>query len=56
MEMDACWLPELEYCDDLSQWAEYEEMIYDIFINDFITDVPQFRGKDIKIREYPRID
>lgn len=56
MEMDVCWLPELEYCDNLSQWAEYEEMIYDIFIDDFITDVPQFRDKDIKIREYPRID
>ena len=56
MDMAVCWLPELEYCDDLSQWAEYEEMIYDIFIDDFITDVPQFKGKDIKIREYPRID
>ena len=37
-------------------WAKYEKMIYNIFIGDFITDVPQFKGKDIRIREYPRID
>lgn len=46
-------LPELEFCEDLNSWHEYQENIYKIFCDDFINGYPLFRGKQVKIRYAP---
>lgn len=51
---DECWLPELIACEDLANWAIYEERLYKIFKNDFIDDAPFFLGKRVQIRYHPK--
>lgn len=48
-----CWLPDLCPCEDLSNWKEYEDYLYEIFTADFIDSQPMFMGKPVRIRRHP---
>lgn len=50
---DKCWLPELELYNDFDDWQKYQDILYDIFKNDFILSHPQFEGKNVNIRKHP---
>ena len=43
------WLPELIKCEDFSKYREYEDMIYEIFINDFVNQKNIFLGKRLEV-------
>jgi len=47
------WLPDLIPCEDLSNWAEYENTLYALFKADFISSHPHFEGQQVNIRRYP---
>ena len=49
-----CWLPKLEYYDSSQPWIDYEDSLYSIFKSDFIDSPPEFEGKKIRIRFYPK--
>lgn len=50
---DNCWIPPLEIAGDKSSWDEYEDILYDIFHDDFIADHPSFKGKRVNVRRHP---
>jgi hypothetical protein len=50
---DCRWLPVLEPYNSDKIWEEYQEFIYSIFKNDFITTFPIFENKKVKIRYHP---
>lgn len=51
------WLPNLEYYHPESEtWIDYENFLYDIFVEDFIDNPPTFNGKVVKIRMYPYVN
>lgn len=50
------WLPALIPCEDLNLYLEYEEKIYQIFLDDFVRSCPSFRGLNVHIRRHPRVD
>lgn len=54
--MDCKWLPELILCDNLADYSEYEEILYNIFKKDFIDSNPKFKNKKVYIRKHPTID
>ena len=43
------WLPDLVECTDFSKYKEYEDMIYEIFINDFVKQKNTFLGKRLEV-------
>lgn len=47
------WLPKLEPYNTATEWKEYEDFIYGIFKNDFISTYPNFENKRVKIRYHP---
>lgn len=51
--LECRWLPELECYDSTMQWDIYENMLYDIFRQDFITLQPKFKGNRVAIRKHP---
>ena len=53
MTSNNCWLPELIFCDDFSRWTEYQNLIYSIFKNDFITSKPYYKGHRVLPRKEP---
>jgi hypothetical protein len=53
---DCCWVPELVPCKDYGRWKEYEDLIYSIFSDDFISSKPMFKGKKVNIRKHPTVD
>jgi hypothetical protein len=50
---DLSWLPPLEPNCGYSGWDEYESKIYGIFRADFIQSTPSFRGKPVRLKQYP---
>ena len=49
-----CWLPQRVFFEDYNNdWAKYEEELYKIFVNDFITTRPMFESKQVNIRKKP---
>lgn len=49
-----CWLPKLENFDDYeNSWNKYQDALYSIFKNDFISSHPMFEGKQVNIRKHP---
>lgn len=46
------WLPELIEFNG-SNWEEYQNKIYQIFLNDFIHTFPIYEGKKVQIRRHP---
>lgn len=51
-----CWIPECISYDGTSDWAEYENNLYKIFVRDFINSRPTFLGEPVHIRIDPRFD
>lgn len=35
------------------EWNKYEEVLYDVFIHDFVYSKPLFEGKPVNIRKHP---
>lgn len=51
------WLPDLTTLEDSDgKWADYVEIIYTLFKNDFIESEPQFDGKWVRCRKDPIYD
>ena len=50
------WLPDLIPCEDLNHFPEYEELIYRIFLDDFVNSHPVFNGLSVNVRFHPRVD
>lgn len=50
------WLPDLISCMDLNLFPEYEEQIYQIFLDDFVRSSPIFDGLNVRIRRHPLVD
>ena len=51
---EKCWIPEIIPLESYDgNWQKYEDAIYCIFKNDFITSTPQFNGKKVQIKKYP---
>lgn len=51
------WLPDLTTLEDSDgKWADYVEIIYTLFKNDFIESQPQFDGKWVRCRKDPIYD
>lgn len=50
------WLPELIECNDFSKYKEYEDMIYQIFINDFVNHKNTFLNKRLEVTKKPLIN
>ncbi len=51
------WLPDLTtFNDSEGKWADYVEVIYELFKNDFIDSQPQFDGKWVRCRKDPIYD
>lgn len=50
------WLPPLvELSSYGGDWNRYEAAVYEFFRADFITSVPQFRGKRVGLKRHPVI-
>ena len=54
--MNTKWLPELIECTDFSKYKEYENQIYEHFINNFINQKNEFLGKRLEVTKKPLID
>ena len=50
------WLPDLIECSDFSKYKEYEDMIYEIFINDFVNQSNTFLGKRLEVTKKPLLN
>ena len=50
------WLPDLIECSDFSKYKEHEDMIYEIFINDFINQSNTFLGKRLEATKKPLLN
>lgn len=50
---EECWLPQLEYCNDLGNWAPYQELLYSIFKKDFIDSNPKYENVRVSVKHYP---
>ena len=51
---DCPWLPQLELCDNLAEYHEYEEHLYNnIFKVDFLDSQPIYKNAIVDIRRYP---
>lgn len=53
MISENCWLPEQEEYIGYDSWSDYQDVLYDIFKNDFILQHPKFEGKQVNIRKHP---
>lgn len=51
--MNCKWLPELLPCNNWAEFAKYDQIIYEVFKNDFIYSQPSFRNLKVKIRRQP---
>jgi hypothetical protein len=49
------WLPDTIEFNDYQDWNSYEEVLYQIFINDFVQSHPLLNDKPVKIRKHPMI-
>ncbi len=49
----SCWLPELLYYNNFNSWSEYQDVLYEIFREDFIKSCPIFENKKVNIRKEP---
>lgn len=49
------WLSNLIYLNDFSSWIEYEDYLYEIYLDDFKYDTPYIFDKPIRIRVNPKI-
>lgn len=54
--MECKWLPELIPCENLSEFALYEQQIYQLFRQDFIETHPLFENKRVQIRKLPYVN
>ena len=54
--MSCKWLPELMPCITWAEFSAYEEKIYLIFRNDFISTHPEFEDKPVNIRKHPLVN
>ena len=51
---EKCWLPKLEFFEDYAtDWDKYQDSLYTIFKEDFITSKPSFAEKVVNIRKHP---
>jgi len=50
------WLPKLIECEYFSKYREYEDMIYGIFINDFVNQKNVFLGKRLEVTKKPLLN
>ena len=56
MEFSCKWLPKIiELSDYEGNWNNYNEKLYEIFLNDFIKTKPKFKGKNIQTRKQPQL-
>lgn len=51
------WLPDLIYFNEFKDWKEYEDYIYEIYLNDFknVNNTPKILDKPINVRINPKI-
>ena len=56
MNFSCKWLPEIiELSDYDGNWNNYNDKLYEIFLNDFINTKPVFKGEYVRIRKQPRL-
>lgn len=51
--MNEKWLPDLIECEDFSKYKEYEDMIYQIFLDDFVNQKNTFLNKRLEVTKKP---
>lgn len=52
--MNKCkWLSDIIKFPDLSKWKIYEDELYELFVDTFITNHPTFNNKPVHIKKYP---
>lgn len=47
------WLPKLEPYDGSSDWIEYSDYLYAIFLDDFINSIPIIKNTRVAVKKYP---
>lgn len=56
MNFSCKWLPKIiELSDYNGNWNNYNDKLYEIFINDFIKNKPEFKGKKVQTRKQPQL-
>ena len=50
------WLPELIECDDFSKYKEYEDLIYQVFIKEFVNQKNTFLNKRLEVTKKPLLN
>ncbi|MDI6773008.1 MAG: hypothetical protein QME77_10550 [bacterium] len=56
-DVNAGWLPDLILLEEHEgDWSRYLGAIYEHFCADFVRSRPAFDGKQVSIKEYPRLD
>lgn len=56
MCIECLWLSEtIPYCG-YSSWSDYENLLYDIYLEDFIKNTPYILEKPVRVRKNPKIE
>lgn len=51
---DSCWIPDFEFFEDYhNDWPTYENVLYQIFSEDFLQSQPYFERKRVAAKKYP---
>ena len=48
------WLPQLEFFNDYNGWQHYIDSLYEIYLEDFVSNPIVVNGKKIQLRRLPR--
>lgn len=54
MRLEECWIPELNPCDNLADWDNYDSKLYSLFRRDWLDSCPTFMGLPVHVRHNPK--
>lgn len=54
MNLAECWIPDINPCENLAEWDEYDNELYAIFKRDWLDSCPVFMGLPVYVRHNPK--